>query len=46
MLVRLANIDRDELREVLIEAWLIRAPKRLRAAHEPALVAQARVSGG
>jgi hypothetical protein len=44
MLVRLAEIDRDELREVLIESWLIQAPKRLRAAHEPALVDQARVS--
>lgn len=29
VLVRLAEIDADELREILTEAWLDRAPKRL-----------------
>ncbi len=29
VLVRLERIDADELRELLIEGWLIRAPKRL-----------------
>jgi hypothetical protein len=29
VLIRLEKIDADELREVLIEAWLVRAPKRL-----------------
>ena len=31
VLVRLAAIDADELREVLIDAWRARAPRRLRA---------------
>jgi hypothetical protein len=29
VLVRLASADPDELRELLVEAWLDRAPKRL-----------------
>jgi hypothetical protein len=31
VLVRLAAVERDELAELLTEAWLIRAPKRLAA---------------
>ena len=34
VLVRLAAIGEDELREVLTDAWLARAPKRLRASLE------------
>jgi hypothetical protein len=44
MLIRLAEVDRGELRELLIDAWLMRAPRRLRAEHEARLVAEARVS--
>lgn len=33
VLVRLERVDRVELREVLEEAWLFRAPKRLAAAN-------------
>jgi len=33
VLIRLARIGRDELEEVLIEAWLVKAPKRLAAAY-------------
>lgn len=29
VLVRLERIDREELREVVVEAWLTRAPRRL-----------------
>lgn len=29
VLVQLENIDEDELREIIVEAWLDRAPKRL-----------------
>jgi hypothetical protein len=29
VLIRLEKIDPEELREVLVEAWLVRAPKRL-----------------
>ena len=29
ILVRLDSIDADELNEVIVEAWLARAPKRL-----------------
>lgn len=29
---RLGEIDRDELREIIADAWLARAPKRLAAA--------------
>lgn len=29
VLIRLERIDPEELRELLIEAWLVRAPKRL-----------------
>jgi hypothetical protein len=32
VLVRLDVIDRDELREILTDAWLARAPARVRAA--------------
>jgi hypothetical protein len=34
VLVRLAAVDQDELRELLVEAWLERAPKRLVRAWE------------
>lgn len=33
VLVRLERIDDAELRELLVEAWLTRAPKRLAARH-------------
>jgi hypothetical protein len=33
VLVRLAAADREELEELLAEAWLLSAPKRLAAAH-------------
>jgi hypothetical protein len=33
VLVRLAAVDPDELEELLTEAWLLSAPKRLAAAH-------------
>jgi len=36
VLVRLAAVDRKELRELLEEAWLERAPKRVVAAWEAA----------
>jgi hypothetical protein len=32
VLVRLAEVDREELRELLTDAWMARAPKRLREA--------------
>ena len=38
VLVRLAIVDPVEVRELLIEAWLERAPKRLVAAHEDELL--------
>jgi hypothetical protein len=38
VLVRLAIADPTEVRELLIEAWLERAPKRLAAAHEDELL--------
>jgi hypothetical protein len=34
VLVRLASVEREELRELILEAWLERAPKRLLAARE------------
>ena len=34
MLVKLATVDRGELRELLIESWRIRAPKRLTRAYD------------
>lgn len=34
VLVRFAAVDVDELRELLTEAWLARAPTRVRAAFE------------
>ena len=33
VLVRLAGVDPEELEELLVEAWLLSAPKRLAAAH-------------
>jgi hypothetical protein len=33
VLVRLAAVDPEELEELLVEAWLLSAPKRLAAAH-------------
>ncbi|HEY6596697.1 MAG TPA: MmcQ/YjbR family DNA-binding protein [Asanoa sp.] len=33
VLVRLDRIDRDELKELIVEAWAMRAPKRMRDAH-------------
>ncbi|MDO8185092.1 hypothetical protein Q5424_03090 [Conexibacter sp. JD483] len=41
VLVRLATVGTDELRELLVEAWLARAPARLRAAHEAELLGSA-----
>ena len=35
VLVRLDEVAVDELRELLTDAWLLRAPKRLAAAFEP-----------
>jgi hypothetical protein len=35
VLVRLSAVDRDELAELLTDAWLARAPKRLRAQGPP-----------
>jgi hypothetical protein len=34
VLVRLPEIGREELRELITEAWILRAPKRLVAAWE------------
>ena len=34
LLIWLEHIEEEELRERLIDAWLIRAPKRLAALHE------------
>lgn len=34
VLVRLAAVDRGALADLLEEAWAVRAPKRLREAHE------------
>lgn len=33
ILVLLERIDADELRELIVESWLLRAPKRLAAAY-------------
>ncbi|MQA76444.1 MAG: hypothetical protein GEU88_19315 [Solirubrobacterales bacterium] len=38
VLVRLERADAEELRELLIEAWLREAPKRLVAEHEDELL--------
>jgi hypothetical protein len=38
VLVALEGADRHELWELLVEAWLERAPKRLAAAHEDELL--------
>jgi hypothetical protein len=35
VLVRLSAVERDELAELLTDAWLARAPKRLRAQGPP-----------
>jgi hypothetical protein len=40
ILVQLARIGADELREVIVEAWLCRAPKRLAQQHGDALRAR------
>lgn len=37
VLVRLTEVDEQELRELLIDAWRVRAPKRVLAAHEAEL---------
>lgn len=37
VLVRLEAIDVDELRELITDAWRVRAPKRVRQAHEASL---------
>jgi hypothetical protein len=37
ILVRLGEIDAAELRELIVEAWLLRAPKRLARAYLDAL---------
>ena len=37
VVVRLAAVDRDELAELLTEAWRLRAPARLRAAFDAAV---------
>nr|WP_239521292.1 MmcQ/YjbR family DNA-binding protein [Blastococcus saxobsidens] len=42
VVVDLAVVDRDELTELLIEAWRLRAPARLRAAFDAAPGAQPR----
>jgi hypothetical protein len=34
VIVRLANAEREEVREVLVESWRRRAPKRLVAAYD------------
>ncbi|HVF13554.1 MAG TPA: MmcQ/YjbR family DNA-binding protein [Acidimicrobiales bacterium] len=36
VLVRMAAVDVDELRELLTDAWRVRAPERIRAAFEAA----------
>lgn len=38
VVVRLDLVEREELRELLVEAWLRAAPKRLAAEHEAALL--------
>lgn len=35
VLVRLAAVERDELRELLVDAWHLAAPKRIAAQFEP-----------
>ena len=37
VLVRLPEVDAQELRELLVDAWRIRAPKKVLAAHGDAL---------
>ncbi len=39
VLIRLERADPDEIRELLVEAWLASAPKRLAAEHEEGLLA-------
>jgi hypothetical protein len=38
VLVHLEAVDVDELRELILDSWLIKAPKRVRDAHEAQLV--------
>lgn len=38
VLVNLEAVDVDELRELIVESWLVRAPKRVRQAHEAELL--------
>jgi hypothetical protein len=38
VLVHLEAVDVDELRELILDSWLVKAPKRVRAAHEAQLV--------
>jgi hypothetical protein len=45
VLVRLERIDVGELEELVVEAWLARAPKRLAAASAAALTARRRPPG-
>ena len=37
VLVNLPAVDVDALRELIVESWLLKAPKRLAAAHEAEL---------
>jgi hypothetical protein len=39
--VNLPAVDVDELRELITESWLIRAPKRVRQAYEDKVVGDA-----
>jgi hypothetical protein len=41
VLVNLPAVDVDELRELITESWLIRAPKRVRQAYEDEVVGDA-----
>ena len=41
VLVNLAAVDEDELRELITESWLVRAPKRVRQAYEAELIGDA-----
>jgi hypothetical protein len=37
LLVRLSQVDLDEMTEIVIESWRLCAPKRLLAAYEPVI---------
>ena len=41
VLVRLEAVDVDELRELITDAWLVRAPARVRKLHEAEVLGQA-----